>query len=182
MNSVLWYIPIWFHANSITTILFPSVVLVSWTVSYFPSLQKHLITLCKWQNSTDSIAAWPGTDSPFRFFIYFFVSWDGVWLGLLCSLRLIDDDEGIFEKKKNQITRRKPAPVPLCLPRISHDPGSKPRRRGGKPRLKSLRYGTAFHLLLLLNKIRCLEVCSVWSYTTCYSLSGLNVWRNSTMT
>jgi hypothetical protein len=45
----------------------------------------------------------------------------------------------------NRITRRKPAPVPLCAPQIPHDltPGSNPGRRGGKPATNRLNCDTA---------------------------------------
>jgi hypothetical protein len=43
----------------------------------------------------------------------------------------------------NRSTRRKPAPVPLCPPKIPHDLGSNPGRRGGKPATNRLSCGTA---------------------------------------
>jgi hypothetical protein len=46
--------------------------------------------------------------------------------GLLYQPRMIDDDEcgavgGMKIGRGNRSTRRKPAPVPLCLPQITHD-------------------------------------------------------------
>jgi hypothetical protein len=43
----------------------------------------------------------------------------------------------------NRITQRKPAPVPLCPPKVPHDLRSKPGRRGGKPATNHLSYGKA---------------------------------------
>jgi hypothetical protein len=68
-------------------------------------------------------------------FFFFFVFCGGVLLstlgtsatvGLLYQSRMIDDNEcGIVGGKKicreNRSTRRKPAPVPLCPPKIPHD-------------------------------------------------------------
>jgi hypothetical protein len=42
--------------------------------------------------------------------------------------------------KENRSTRRKPAPLPLCLPQI---PGSNTGRRCGKEATNRLSYGTA---------------------------------------
>jgi hypothetical protein len=58
--------------------------------------------------------------------------WDWVHLlrrpliGLLYQPRMIDDDEygvvgGMRIGRGNRSTRRKPAPVPLCLPQIPHE-------------------------------------------------------------
>jgi hypothetical protein len=67
--------------------------------------------------------------------LFFFSSW-GVWdwvhsvrrplIGLLYQPRIIDDDEcgavgGISIGRGSRSTRRKPAPVPLCIPQIPHD-------------------------------------------------------------
>jgi hypothetical protein len=41
-------------------------------------------------------------------------------IGLLYQARMIDDDYGMRISRGNRSTRRKPAPVPLCLPQISH--------------------------------------------------------------
>jgi hypothetical protein len=64
---------------------------------------------------------------------------------------LVDDDDeygavgGMRIGRGNRSTRRKPNPVPLCPPEISHDltMGSNPGRRGGKPVTNRLNYGTA---------------------------------------
>jgi hypothetical protein len=64
--------------------------------------------------------------------LFFFLRWSGTQLtiteantGLLHQPRMIDDDEcraiGGMLGRGNQSTRRKPAPVPLCLPQIPHD-------------------------------------------------------------
>jgi hypothetical protein len=68
-------------------------------------------------------------------------------VGLLYQPRMIDDDYGAVGGMRigrgNRSTRRKPAPVPLCPPRIPHDLESNPGRRGGKPATNRLSYGTA---------------------------------------
>jgi hypothetical protein len=47
----------------------------------------------------------------------------------------------------NQITRRKPAPIPLCPPQTPHAiRKANPTRRGGKPANNCLSYGTASHV------------------------------------
>jgi hypothetical protein len=62
---------------------------------------------------------------------------------------MIDDEcgavGGMRIGKGNRSYRRKPAPVPLCPPRIPHDLGSNLGRRGGKPAANRLSYmyGTA---------------------------------------
>jgi hypothetical protein len=44
----------------------------------------------------------------------------------------------------NRSTRRKPAPMPLCLPQTPHAcPDANPGRRGGKPATNRVNYGTA---------------------------------------
>jgi hypothetical protein len=69
-------------------------------------------------------------------------------LGLLYPPRMIDDDYGAVGGMRigrgNRSTRRRPAPVSLCPPQISHDLGSNPGRRGGKPATNRLSYGTAW--------------------------------------
>jgi hypothetical protein len=54
-----------------------------------------------------------------------------------------DDGEigGMMIGRGNRITRRKPAPVPLCSPQT---PEANPGHRGGKPATNRLSYGTAF--------------------------------------
>jgi hypothetical protein len=88
------------------------------------------------------------------------VPWGGVRLsalvrrplfGLLYQPRMIHDDEcgavgGMRISKGIRNTRRIPAPVPLCLSQIPHDLGSNPGRRGGKPAINLLSYGTALNL------------------------------------
>jgi hypothetical protein len=65
-------------------------------------------------------------------------------VGLLYQPRMIDSDYGAVGGMRigrgNRNSRRKPAPVPLCLP----DLGSNPGRPGGKPATNRLSYGTAF--------------------------------------
>jgi hypothetical protein len=60
---------------------------------------------------------------------------------------MIDDDYGAVGGMRigrgNRSTRRKPAPMPLCPPQIPHDLTSNPGRRGGKPEINRLSYGTA---------------------------------------
>jgi hypothetical protein len=62
-----------------------------------------------------------------------------------------DDDDicrvigGMIIGKGNQSTRKKPAPVPLCPPQITHDLGTNPDRRGRKPSTNRLSYGMALH-------------------------------------
>jgi hypothetical protein len=54
--------------------------------------------------------------------------------------------------KVNRSIRRKPVPVPLCIPQTPHAcPDANPDRRGGKPATNRLNYGTAYRLSLLLN-------------------------------
>jgi hypothetical protein len=57
-----------------------------------------------------------------------------------------DDGEiGGMIGRGTRSTRRKPAPVPLCPPQVSHAAGTgNPGRCGGKPATNSLSYGTAF--------------------------------------
>jgi hypothetical protein len=58
-----------------------------------------------------------------------------------------DDGEidGIMTARGNRSTRRKPAPVPLCPPQNPHAcPDANPGRRGGKPAINRLNYGTTF--------------------------------------
>jgi hypothetical protein len=79
------------------------------------------------------------------FFWFLGVGWDWVHLvrrkltGLLYHPRMIDDDCGAVGGMRigrgNRSTRRKPASVPLCPPRIAHDLGSNPGHRDGSRRL-----------------------------------------------
>jgi hypothetical protein len=60
-----------------------------------------------------------------------------------------DDGEigGMMIGRGNRSTRRKPAPVPLCLPQTPHAcPDADSGRRGGKPATNCLSYGTAYGL------------------------------------
>jgi hypothetical protein len=68
--------------------------------------------------------------------------------GLLYKLQMINEDDcgaigGMKIGRGNQITRRKPAAAPLCLPQIPHDQtrARTPGRRGGKPATNRLSYG-----------------------------------------
>jgi hypothetical protein len=66
----------------------------------------------------------------------------------LYQSRRIDDGEcgavgGMRIGMGKWSTRRKPAPVTLCPPRIPHDLSSNPGRRCGKPATNHLSYGTA---------------------------------------
>jgi hypothetical protein len=64
-------------------------------------------------------------------FLFLSVGWDWVHLvrrpltGLLYQRRMIDDEcgavGGMRIDRGNRSTRRKPAPVPFCAPRIPHD-------------------------------------------------------------
>jgi hypothetical protein len=57
-----------------------------------------------------------------------------------------DDGEigGMMIGRGNRSTRRKPAPVPYCLPQIPHAvTGREHSRFGGKPATNRLSYGTA---------------------------------------
>jgi hypothetical protein len=63
-----------------------------------------------------------------------------------------DDGEigGIEIGRGNRSTRRKPPPVPLCQPQISHAcPDANPVRRGAKSATNRLSYGTALVYLTL---------------------------------
>jgi hypothetical protein len=61
-----------------------------------------------------------------------------------------DDDDGeiggMMIGKGNRSTRRKTAPVPLCLPQTPHAcPDVNPGHRCGKPATNRLSYGTAYY-------------------------------------
>jgi hypothetical protein len=65
---------------------------------------------------------------------------------LLYQPRMINDYGafgGMRISREIQSTRRKRALVPLCPPKITHDLGSNPGRRCGKPTTNRLSYGTA---------------------------------------
>jgi hypothetical protein len=76
---------------------------------------------------------------------YYFVGvgWDWVHLvrrpltGLLYQTQMIDDECGAVGRMRsgrgNRSIRRKPAPMPLCLPQIPHDLSSNPGSRCVKP-------------------------------------------------
>jgi hypothetical protein len=86
------------------------------------------------------------------FFSFFGVGWDWVHLvrrPLTCLLyqpRMMDDECGAVGGMRigsgNRSTRRKPTPVPLCPPQISHylTRGSNPGRRGENPATTRLSY------------------------------------------
>jgi hypothetical protein len=85
------------------------------------------------------------TLTPFFPPLFFLVSWGGVRLSPLATSANIC--------RGNRSTRRKPAPVPLCLPQIPHDDlGSNPGRRGGKPATNRLSYATAFPHVIIGSK------------------------------
>jgi hypothetical protein len=56
-----------------------------------------------------------------------------------------DGEIGGMIGRGNRSIRRKPAPVPLCPPQTpTFCPDANPGRRGGKPAINSLNYGTAY--------------------------------------
>jgi hypothetical protein len=95
------------------------------------------VNICEsWHGLVQSNFPHSQRDYLFFFFFFFFsflgVGWDSVpmlhspLIGLLYQPRIRDDDEcgavgGMRIGKGNRSTRRKPAAVPLCQPKIPHD-------------------------------------------------------------
>jgi hypothetical protein len=100
-------------------------------------------------------------NKPIFFSFLLLVGWDLVPCtaaisGLLCQPQMIGEgDYGAIGGMKigggNRSTRRKPAPAPLCPPKIPLDktPRSNPGRSGGKPPTNRLSYGAAKPILTL---------------------------------
>jgi hypothetical protein len=65
---------------------------------------------------------------------------------------------GMMTGRGNRSTRRKPAPLPLCLPQTPHSYlDANPSRRCGKPATNRLSYDTAMKTILvsIYRKARC---------------------------